>query len=273
MSDRAGSPPPRRRASLTVALITRDEERNLPRCLASIRDLADQVVVVDSGSTDRTVEIARAAGAEVSVHDFPGYVAQSQRALEQARCDWILALDADEWVSPELRSALAAVLENAPQERCGWRVERRAFVLGAWIRHGGWSEWKLRLVRRGRGRWAGAEPHPHLACDGEVGRLRGPLCHVPYTDLGHQVAKLARYAAIAARSDAAAGRRPSLLGLLCEPPLVFAQRLLLQSGWRDGVRGVALAGLAAFYFFLRHARRWETVWRAPEPGAEDAPGS
>ncbi len=269
----AGGTPARQRASLTVALITRDEERNLPRCLASIRDLADQVVVVDSGSTDRTVEIARAAGAEVSVHDFPGYIAQSQRAIELARCDWILALDADEWLSPELRNAVAAVLESAGPERSGWRVERRAFVFGAWIHHGGWSEWKLRLVRRGRGRWAGVEPHSHLVCDGEVGRLRGALGHFPYADLGHQVAKQSRHAWAAALSDAAAGRRPSLPGLLFEPPLVFAQRLVLQSGWRDGVRGVALAGMAALYFFLRHARRWEAVWKAAVPDVEDAPRS
>ncbi len=262
---------PSRRATLSIAILTRDEERNLPRCLASVADLADQLVVVDSGSTDRTIEIARAVGAEVASREFPGHVAQYQFALDQARGDWILALDADEWLSPALRVAVESMLAGARPEVSGWEVERRAFVFGAWVRHGGWSEWKLRLVRRGAARWGGVDPHPHLICAGGVARLAGPLCHRPYADLGHHLAKQDRYAAVHARGVAAAGRSPSLLGLLCEPPAVFVQRLLLQSGWRDGVRGVVLAGLAATYFFLRHARRWEAVWSAPTPSADEAP--
>ena len=261
-------------ATLSVTILTCNEERNLPRCLASIAGLAEQVVVVDSGSTDRTVAIARAAGAEVIERKFPGWVAQYQFALEQARGDWILALDADEWLSPALRAALAAVLAGARSEASGFNVERRAFVFGAWVRHGGWSEWKLRLVQRGRGRWGGVDPHPSLHCDDGVARLAGALGHRPYADLGHHLAKQDRYAAVYARGITAAGRRPSLLGMLCEPPAVFVQRLLLQSGWRDGVRGVVLAGLAATYFFLRHARRWEATWSASaadDPGADDSP--
>lgn len=271
MSTAAIGSGPLRRDTLTVAILTRDEEANLPRCLASVAGLAEQIVVVDSGSTDRTVEIARAAGAEVVVREWPGFIAQSQVALELARGDWILALDADEWLSPALRAAVEPVLAGDRPEVVAWEVERRAFVLGAWVRHGGWSEWKLRLVRRGRGRWGGVEPHSRLICDGRIARLAGPLCHQPYVDLGHQLAKLDRYAAVTARGVAAAGRSPSLLGLLCEPPAVFLQRLVLQSGWRDGVRGIALAGMAATYFFLRHARRWEATWKAPAPGAQTAP--
>ncbi len=282
MSPGASPAGPSRRASLSVVVLTRDEERNLPRCLASVAGLADQVVVVDSGSTDRTLAIARAAGAEVVEREFPGWIAQYQFAFEQARGDWILALDADEWLSPALRAALAPLLAGLRPEANGFEVERRAFVLGAWVRHGGWSEWKLRLVRRGTARWGGVDPHPSLHCDGAVARLRGTLGHRPYTDLGHHLAKQDRYAAVHARGVGAAGRAPSLIGLLCEPPLVFLQRLFLQSGWRDGVRGVVLAGMAATYFFLRHARRWEAAWSVVEPmepvepgepGAADSPDS
>lgn len=269
MSELAVVARPRARATLSLVVTTRDEEANLPRCLTSLAGIADQIVVVDSGSTDRTVEIARAAGAEVVVREFTGYIAQSRAAWELARCDWILALDADEWLSPELRVAVEQVLARGRREIDGWQVERRAFVLGSWVRHGGWAEWKLRLVRRGRGAWEGVEPHSRLRCDGSIGRLRGALCHRPYADLAHHLAKQQRYAAITARGND--GRSPSLLGLLCEPPAVFLQRLLLQSGWRDGVRGVVLAGMAATYFFLRQAHRWESVWVTRIPGPEDAP--
>jgi len=269
---RSGNRPgPSPRATLAVTILTCNEERNLPRCLASVADLAAQVVVVDSGSTDRTVAIARAAGAEVVAREFPGWIAQYQFALEQARGDWILALDADEWLSPALRAALAAVLAGARPEVSGWEVERRAFVFGTWVRHGGWAEWKLQLVRRGAGVWGGVDPHPSLRCVGAVARLAGALCHQPYADLGQLLAKQERYATVHARGVAATGRAPSLLGLLCEPPAVFLQRLILQSGWRDGVRGVALAGMAAIYFFLRHAQRWQASWSAPDPDAEAAP--
>lgn len=265
---------PALRTTLSVTVLTRDEERNLPRCLASIEGLADQVVVVDSGSRDRTIDIARAAGAEVLLRPFSGWVSQYQFAHEQARGEWILALDADEWLSPALRAALASVLAGTRPEVNGYEIERRAFVFGAWVRHGGWTEWKLRLVRRGAGQWGGVDPHPSLHCAGGTARLAGALCHQPYVDLGHHLAKQDRYAAVYARGVGAAGRKPSLPGLLWEPPAVFLQRLILQSGWRDGARGVALAGMAATYFFLRHARRWEAAWSAAvttDPGADDAP--
>jgi glycosyltransferase involved in cell wall biosynthesis len=266
--DSSGSRP---RATLSVTVLTRDEEGNLPRCLASVAGLADQLVVVDSGSTDRTVEIARAAGAETVHREFGGHVDQYRFAHELATCDWIFSLDADEWLSPALRDAVRSVLSGASSEVSGWQIERRAYVLGAWVRYGGWSERKLRMVRRGAGHWDGVDPHPHLRCDGPVASLAGPLCHRPYTDLGHHLAKQGRYATIHARGVGSTGRPPSLLGLLCEPPAVFVQRLVLQSGWRDGVRGVVLAGMAATYFFLRHARRWEELWPGREPGADDSP--
>jgi glycosyltransferase involved in cell wall biosynthesis len=261
-------------ASLSVCLITRNEEANLERCLTTIADLAAQMVVVDSGSVDRTIEIARRFGAEVLEHPLDDFAAQKQRAFDRARCDWVLGLDADEWLSPELRASLRRVLE-APSERPadGYEVDRRAFVFGAWIRHGGWApEWKLRLVRKGRGRWSGS-PHDHLECAGAVARLAGALCHYPYRGLSAQILKLDRYASLHARSCQDRGLRPSVAGLILEPPAVFLQRLVLQSGWRDGARGWALAAMAAFYFFLRHARRFEAAWAAPPPTAADAPPS
>jgi glycosyltransferase involved in cell wall biosynthesis len=257
--------------SLSVCLITQDEEANLSRCLSTVADLAAQIVVVDSGSSDQTLEIARRFGAEVLEQPFLGFARQKQLAFDRARGDWVLGLDADEWLSETLRASVRRVLAGAAEPADAYAVERRAFIYGAWIRHGEWgSEWKLRLARRGRARWTGLV-HDRLDCDGTVARLAGVLCHYPYPGLAVHIAKLDRYAAIHARVCIEHGRGPSLAGLLLEPPAVFLQRLVLQSGWRDGARGWLLAAMAAFYFFLRHARRWETRWASPPPTAADAP--
>jgi glycosyltransferase involved in cell wall biosynthesis len=268
----AGAPP-----RLTVTVLTQDEAANLPRCLESVGALGQdgvvvgELLVIDSGSTDGTPEIARAAGAEVVEQPFLGYVEQNRFALARARGEWVLALDADEWLTAGLRRSIAAALASPDPKVDGFEFERHAFFLGGWIRGGGWREWKLRLVRRERARWEGVEPHNVLRVDGPTARLQGALGHFSDADLSRRLAKLGRYAEFPARRAAAEGRGPSLLGLLFEPPLVFFQRLILQGGIRDGVRGLVLAGLAAFDFFLRHARRWELSWRAPAPGPDDAP--
>jgi len=262
--------PPR----LTITILTCDEAANLPRCLdslAPLRDGREELLIVDSGSRDGTVEIARAAGATVVERPFSGHVDQARFALERASGDWLLAIDADEWLTDPLAAAIAAALARDDAAVAGYEVERRAFVLGAWIEGGGWREWKLRLARRRLARWEGDDPHNVLRVEGAVARLKGSLAHYPQRSLSHRLEKLDRYSDPPARRAAGSGRRPSFAGLLLEPPAVFVQRLFLQGGIRDGVRGVVLAGLAAFDFFVRHAKRWEISWRAPAPGATDSP--
>lgn len=242
---------------LSVCIITLDEEDDLPRCLASVAGLATQIVVVDSLSTDRTVEIAREAGAEVVPQAFLGHVRQKQLALEQAREDWILSLDADEWLDDELRAAVQAVLadEGAAGDRVGFRVNRRTRYLGAWIDHCGWSpEWRLRLVRRGRAHWTGTDPHDRLEADGPVADLPGRLNHRPYRDLTDHVRTIDHYTDIMAARRFEAGERAGLAKLLLRPPARFLRMAVLRAGWRDGWRGLVVATLGAFYVFLKYAK-------------------
>jgi glycosyltransferase involved in cell wall biosynthesis len=255
--------------TLSVIVITLNEEANLPRCLASVQGLAPEIVVVDSGSSDRTREIAVAAGARLVVQPFLGHVRQKQLALDHATAEWVLSLDADEWLDEELRAAVAGTLASGPpDEVSGYLVRREPFYLGRWIRASGWNpEWKLRLARRKLARFEGSDPHDRLDVSGKVRRLPGVLCHFPFVDLADHVETQCRYAAIAA-----AGRKPvstvrAVLRLTLKPALIFCQKLFVQRGYLDGVRGVIIAATTAFYFFLREALLWERAhapWQEPD---------
>jgi len=247
------------RATLSVCIITLNEERNLPRCLASVAGLADQIVVVDSCSDDRTREIAAAANAEVLTQAFLGYEKQKQLALERATGDWALCLDADEWLDETARKSLALVLESpVPPEIEGFTLNRLPLYLGRWIHHSGWSpDWKLRLVRRGCGRWTGGVVHERLEVKGRTRRLKGRLRHFPYRDLSAHVRANDHYTnLIAGRPDRVSAVR-ALFGMLLEPSLVFLHKFVIQGGFRDGLRGFVCCYITSFYFFLRYAKIWE----------------
>jgi len=245
-------------ASLSVCIITLNEERNLPRCLKSVEQLATETIVVDSLSQDRTSEIAQAAGAIVHRQEFLGYEKQKQLALEKATGDWILCLDADEWLDAPLREAITEALRSSVADVTGYLVNRRPYYLGRWVDHGGWSpEWKLRMVRRGCGRWTGGDPHERLETTGATRRLPGRLLHFPHPDLAAQIATINRYSSLAV-----ANRRPvssfrALFGIFLEPPLVFAKEYLVLRGFLDGVRGFIAAWTSAFHAFLKYAKHWE----------------
>jgi hypothetical protein len=245
-------------APLSVCIITRDEERNLPRCLKSVDGLATEVVVIDSFSEDRTCEIARNAGAVVRCQEFLGYERQKQLALEMATGEWILCLDADEWLDSSLREAIVAVLRNPSPGIEGYQVNRRPFYLGRWMDRGSWSpDWKLRLVRRGCGRWTGGDPHERLETTGETRRLPGRLNHFPHRDLSAQVSTLDGYSSLAVANRPAVALPRALFGILLEPPLVFAKEYVLLLGFMDGLRGFIAASMCAFDAFLKYAKHWE----------------
>lgn len=242
--------------SLSVCIITLNEEDNLPRCLASVQGLAAQVVVVDSGSTDRTRELARQAGAEVVERPFAGHVDQKQFALERATGEWVLCLDADEWLDDALREAVRrAVGPDAPPGVDGWELDRRSLYLGRWIEHCGWApEWRLRLVRRGRARWGGTDPHDRLEVEGRTGRLAGRLGHRPYRSLSDHVAKVNRYTDIMAARRRQKGVRPPPGALLLRPAGRFLRMYVLRAGFLDGWRGLVVSGMGAYYVFLKYAK-------------------
>jgi glycosyltransferase involved in cell wall biosynthesis len=263
--------PPAARATLAVCVITRDEEDRIGACLDSVA-FADELLVVDSGSTDRTVEVARARGARVIVRDWPGYAEQKNFAMDQVGADWVLSVDADERVSPELAAALRELLAAPPPGVDGCSVARRTWYLGRWIRHGGWyPDRKVRLARRGRGRWQGAGVHERLEVAGPVRALAGDLLHYTYRDIADHLRVIDRYTTAAAGELAAAGAGGALAGMLLHPPLKFLKMYLLKAGFLDGQAGFVVAALGGYYVFLKYAKLWE-LKRAARPDARRAAG-
>lgn len=253
---------------LTATVITLNEEKNLPRALASVTGVADEIVVVDSGSTDRTCELSRAAGARVLERAWTDYSDQKNFAATQAAHDWILSLDADEELSPELAAEIAAWKKSAPGA-VAYSFPRRARYLGRWIGHSGWyPDVKRRLYRRDAARFVGAL-HESLVVEGPTAQLRGELRHYTVDSFEEHRRSVRRYTTLAAQQMHAAGRRRWFLPLLAASPWAFLRSFFFQQGFRDGTRGLLIASMAAYYVFLKYAKlgalvRGRTL--APEPG-------
>jgi glycosyltransferase involved in cell wall biosynthesis len=241
-------------------VVTLDEEERLRRCLESVA-WADEIVVVDAGSEDKTVQVAREFTDRVIVRAWPGFAAQKNFALEQAQGEWLLSLDADEEVSPELRAEVTAILAG-DGAHAGYAVPRRNVFLGQWIRHGGlYPDWQVRLFRRGRGRFVARAVHESVRLDGSVGRLRGPLVHRSYRDIADFIDRANRYSTLAAAEQAARGGRVSAADLALRPLGRFLSMYVLRRGFLDGRQGLLLAGLYAYYVFIRTAKVWERTRR------------
>ena len=197
---------------LSLTIITKNEEACIRRCIESV-PFADEVIVVDSGSTDRTVEICRALGARVVVtDDYPGYGPQKNRALDLASGDWILSLDADEWLTPELQEEIPRLMTAPPDAAAGYRIRRLSSFCGRAMRHSGWwPDWVVRLVRRGKGRFSDELVHERLIVDGRVGDARGVLMHEAFTELEDVLGKMNRYSSAGAQALARRGRKSSLV--------------------------------------------------------------
>lgn len=240
-------------ASLSVAIIALNEEERIRPCLESVA-WADEVVVIDSGSSDKTVSIAREFTDRVLFRAWEGYGAQKNSAIRQCRGDWILSLDADERVSEGLRAEIVAALAADPPV-AGFRIPRQNFFQGKWIRHGGWyPDYQLRLFRRGRGAYTERLIHESVRVEGPVGRFSAHLVHQSYRGIEDFVARANRYSELAARQLAAEGRGGSVAALLLRPAWRFFSMYILRVGFLDGWRGLVLALLYAHYVFLRAAK-------------------
>ncbi len=240
---------------LSVVLIAHNEEAHLGACLATIREIADEIVVLDDGSTDATVSIAKQTGARVAMRPFDDFGRQKQAALEMATGTWILSIDADERVTPALAREIVQVIrsENAAD---GYWLRRTMVYLGRRLRFGGaGSEWILRLARRERARFAPLPVHEHLIVEGRTERLSGALDHIKYRSLREHVDTINRYTELAARRKREAGRRFSVTHVLRIPWELFS-RLVLRLGLLDGRAGVIHAAMAAFYAFVQYAKLW-----------------
>ena len=245
------------REPLSVLVPTRDEIANIGACLESVR-WADEVVVVDSGSTDGTLEAARAVADRVLEHEYVNSAAQKNWALPQLTHRWSLIVDADERVTPALRAEIESVLEDGARLDGYW-IRRSNHFLGAPIRSAGWQRDKvLRLFDRTQGAYEPLHVHAEVVVStGRVGMLREPLVHHTYRDLDQYFEKFQRYTKWSAEDLRDRGIRASAARLLLRPPLRFLRMFLLEGGVREGRRGIVLCGLAAFSVVMKYARRWE----------------
>jgi glycosyltransferase involved in cell wall biosynthesis len=241
---------------LSVVVIAKNEERNIGRCLASVRDVADDILVVDSGSTDRTIEIARSHGARVVHHDFEGHIQQKNWAMTQARHPHVLSLDADEALSPELARSVAAA--RAGWAFDGWWMNRLTNYCGHWVRHCGWyPDPKLRLWDARLGEWRGTNPHDHfemLDPAAPTGHLAGDLLHYSYYTVEEHYRQMRYFADIAAKALRAEGRHAAPW----RPPVAAAARFIrnymLRMGFLDGATGLTVCRIDAWGAYLKYAR-------------------
>jgi glycosyltransferase involved in cell wall biosynthesis len=249
------------RPSLSVAVITFNEEERLRACLESVA-WADDIVVVDAESQDKTVQIAREFTDRVTVRPWPGFAAQKNFALSEARGEWVLSLDADEEVPAELRAEIERLLAGSPA--CdGYAIPRKNIFWGVWIRHGGlYPDLQVRLVRRKHAHFVERSVHESIVLAGRVGRLATPLLHHSYRDVSDFVVRADRYSTLAAEDLARSGRGTGLVDVLVRPVTRFLGMYVLQAGFLDGRRGLHLAALYAYYVLLRSIKAWERVRRS-----------
>lgn len=250
---------PVRKEKISVCIITGNEEDNIGRCLESVK-WADEIILVDSFSTDRTVEIASGYTDRIYRHRWLGYIGQKAVAKSLARYEWVLFVDADEAVSGVLREEIESMFRRGvPPEVSGFDFPRLVWFLNRWIRHGDWyPDTKLRLFRRTKGRCCGTEPHERIEVDGEVRHLRAPLYHYTYDSINDQIGTLNRFSSISANGmDELYSTAYILFGMLVRAPFRFFRCYIIKLGFLDGVPGLIIAVASSFGTFIKYSKMWE----------------
>lgn len=239
---------------ISFCLITLNEEKNLPRALKSCADLADEIVVLDSGSTDATEKIARESGARFETQNWLGYVSQKNKVLSLASNDWVFSLDADEELSPALREEILALKKSAPPENAaGFSMPRCVLFGGRWIRHGDWYPDRLvRLFRRDCAKFTGGQVHERLEISGEIKKLRGDLHHYSFTGTTDRRERDGKYARLWAEDKIAAGKSASPLAPAGHAVFRWLRSYVLRRGFLDGKQGWIIARISARETFLKY---------------------
>jgi glycosyltransferase involved in cell wall biosynthesis len=252
--------------TLSVCIITLNEEDNIGRTLESVRTIANEIIVVDSGSTDATVSLVQQSGGKVFVEPWKGFAAQKNSALAKATCDWILSLDADEEVSPELAASIRELLKSTPR-LSGYTMNRRNMYLKRWLKHSGYyPDPKLRLVRRGATQFELRAVHEDMKMQGELGHLNGDLIHYAYPTLESFIEHANRYSSLGAQMEAEKGTVGfSVINIVLRPMVRFLYSYFFRLGFLDGREGLLVLMTHASYVSWKYAKAWEMSKKNTRP--------
>ena len=243
--------------TVSAIVVCFNEEDRIEACLESI-NWCDEIVIVDSFSTDRTAEICRRYTERFIQREWAGYRDQKAFAHSQAIKDWVLLVDSDERVTPELRDEIKNSLAHEGTEYSGFAVPRLVFYLNRWWWHGGWyPDYDVRLFRRDRATWGGSDPHEKILVDGKVRRLKNPLHHFSYRDIDDHIQRINRFTSISSQELRKEGGKWHLSDAICRPAVRFFRSYILKRGFMEGFAGLYVAVTAAVYVFLKYAKLWE----------------
>jgi glycosyltransferase involved in cell wall biosynthesis len=247
---------------LSVVIITYNEEKNIARCLDSVKKIADEIIIVDSFSADKTIEICKTYGAKVIQHKFEGHIEQKNFALEQASYNLVLSLDADEVLSDELCDSITAVKSEWKYD--GYEMNRLTNYCGAWIRHCGWyPDRKIRLFDKRKGKWTGINPHDRYMLsdqNGAAGFLKGDILHYSYYSISGHIKQVDYFTEISARVLYESGKKSSLIKIVGAPIFRFIRDFIIKGGWLDGYYGFVVCAISSHSVFLKYAKLHE-LWK------------
>lgn len=240
---------------ISVTIIALNEQANIGDCLESVR-WADEIIVSDTGSTDATADICRQYGAKVYVDKWLGFGAQKNLCAARARNNWVLNIDADERVTPELKEEIDRAAASGGG--CGYYIARKNYFGARWIRHCGWyPDYNLRLYRKDAGRFSERQVHEAVSVNGPTGRLKSPMVHRTYKDVSDYLLRMQRYSTLAALEMVKEGRSAGILDLALRPPFTFFKMYVLKGGFLDGYPGIILSALYSCYTLSKYAKLWE----------------
>ncbi|MGB9700387.1 MAG: glycosyltransferase family 2 protein [Thermodesulfobacteriota bacterium] len=243
---------------VSVAIITKEEEKNIRACLESVQ-WADEIIVIDAGSQDKTKQICAEYGAKVFVEEWQGFGRQKNKAIEKTKNEWVLNLDADERVTPELAAEIAETLDGK-LELDGFYIPRKNFFGSRWIRHGGWyPDYNLRLFRKSKGRFQERQVHEKVILEGKVGYLKNPLEHRTYNSIKEFLQRQELYSDLAAQEMLNEGKKYRFYDILFRPSWTFLQMYILRAGFLDGYYGFLLARLYSYYTFVKYSKLKELM--------------
>jgi len=254
---------------LSVVIITRNEEANIGRCLQSVK-MADEVIVVDSGSTDRTIEIARNMGAQTFSIPWAGYGQSKRKAVDRASGKWILSIDADEVISPELADEISRII-SGESEFDGYFIKRKTNFLGKWIYHCGWyPDYLLRLFKKSKGNFNGNVVHEQVILDGRAGYLNGEILHYSYTSLEKYFEKSNYYTTLGAEELLRQGKKARLYHIAVKPLAAFIKHYFIKLGFLDGISGFIISCLSSAAVFAKYIKLRELARRQKQGVDSDA---